>query len=413
VLSAGVGVCACVQVPADACVNYAVELLACGEPAEPATMPLAARVQWLRGHKRRGNLLFHSGLFRRAASEYRASLRGFESVTDADATHCSEDKDEDIGKHLVSTLESSFGGHEPAALADASPHALRERRSDCKKDERSRGGKASRYVYVENLDYKTNKRMLTEHFDVYGECRVISGPGALGAAVLEFNKAEEAAEAIEELDATDFGCRRIEVRAAWPEEFEDMTSSPSAGGNNPCASPSSLLTSSASPLLPGLGSAGGLYRATSRPPSKDASELVIERKSELPAASSVHKLLAELRSLRLDCHSNLAAALLVLKQYDQAVLECDRALLLDPTHTKSLLRRGKLHSLRKDDAAAARDLDKVLALDPGSSQAARALKAVKARLAKQKQDELTLYGNMFASRPTTSRSSGKETGSVS
>ena len=60
-----------------------------------------------------------------------------------------------------------------------------------------------------NLNHKTNKRVLEEKFDLYGDVKIEMGRGC---AVLTYDNAKDAAEAVQELDDTDFDGKRIEVR---------------------------------------------------------------------------------------------------------------------------------------------------------------------------------------------------------
>uniref|UniRef100_A0A7C9EMM7 Uncharacterized protein n=1 Tax=Opuntia streptacantha TaxID=393608 RepID=A0A7C9EMM7_OPUST len=76
----------------------------------------------------------------------------------------------------------------------------------------------------------------------------------------------------------------------------------------------------------------------------------------------------ELRSI---CHANRAICFLKLGKYSETVKECTKALELNPSYVKALVRRGEaLEKLERYDEAIA-DMKKILELDPSNDQARR------------------------------------------
>ncbi|KAK3041038.1 hypothetical protein RJ639_026835 [Escallonia herrerae] len=90
-------------------------------------------------------------------------------------------------------------------------------------------------------------------------------------------------------------------------------------------------------------------------------ELALQLGSEIPAS-------AELQSI---CHSNRATCYFKLGKYEDTIKECTKALELNPTYMKALLRRGEGHQKLEHYEEAIADLKKVLELDPSNNQARR------------------------------------------
>mmetsp|Transcript_21582 Transcript_21582/g.56290 ORF Transcript_21582/g.56290 Transcript_21582/m.56290 type:complete len:420 (-) Transcript_21582:972-2231(-) len=79
-------------------------------------------------------------------------------------------------------------------------------------------------------------------------------------------------------------------------------------------------------------------------------------------------------------HANRAAAYIKLKMWDAAELDCDNALLVDPEHTKAMIRRAAARLELGKAEPALQDLEAALARDPQNAQIMamheRALKAL-------------------------------------
>ncbi|KAL6616188.1 hypothetical protein ACP70R_038458 [Stipagrostis hirtigluma subsp. patula] len=85
---------------------------------------------------------------------------------------------------------------------------------------------------------------------------------------------------------------------------------------------------------------------------------------------------AELESAedtRSACHSNRAVCFLKLGKYDETIKECTKALELNPSYLKALLRRAEAHQKLEHYDEAIADMKKVLELDPSNEQAKRSL----------------------------------------
>lgn len=79
---------------------------------------------------------------------------------------------------------------------------------------------------------------------------------------------------------------------------------------------------------------------------------------------------AEIRAI---CHNNRATCFFKLEKYEDSVKECTKALELNPTYMKPLLRKSEAHEKLEnyDDAIAV--LKKILELDPSNHQARRTI----------------------------------------
>uniref|UniRef100_A0ACD5XYR4 Uncharacterized protein n=1 Tax=Avena sativa TaxID=4498 RepID=A0ACD5XYR4_AVESA len=73
------------------------------------------------------------------------------------------------------------------------------------------------------------------------------------------------------------------------------------------------------------------------------------------------------------CHSNRAVCFLKLGKYDETIKECSRALELNPSYVKALLRRGEAHEKLEHYDEAIADMEKAIELDPSNAQAKRSL----------------------------------------
>ncbi|XP_031285097.1 tetratricopeptide repeat protein 1 [Pistacia vera] len=87
-------------------------------------------------------------------------------------------------------------------------------------------------------------------------------------------------------------------------------------------------------------------------------------------SASVPEELNELRSI---CHSNRAVCFLKLGKYENTIKECTKALELNPTYMKALVRRAEAHEKLEHFEEAIADLKKILELDPANNQAGKTI----------------------------------------
>lgn len=98
---------------------------------------------------------------------------------------------------------------------------------------------------------------------------------------------------------------------------------------------------------------------------------------EMPSSS-------EIRSI---CHANSAACLLKLEKYDDAIKECTKALELNPTYMKALIRKAEAHEKLENFEEAIADLKKILELDSSNVQARRGIQRLEP-LAAEKREKM-------------------------
>nr|XP_011471074.1 PREDICTED: retrovirus-related Pol polyprotein from transposon gypsy [Fragaria vesca subsp. vesca] len=92
----------------------------------------------------------------------------------------------------------------------------------------------------------------------------------------------------------------------------------------------------------------------------------------------------ELRSI---CHSNRAICFSKLGKYEDAVKECTKALELNHTYLKALIRRAEAHEKLEQFEEAIADLKKILELDPSNVQARKAIRRLEP-LAEAKREKM-------------------------
>ncbi|KAK9275189.1 hypothetical protein L1049_022450 [Liquidambar formosana] len=92
-------------------------------------------------------------------------------------------------------------------------------------------------------------------------------------------------------------------------------------------------------------------------------ELALQVAPDMPSS-------VEIRSV---CHSNRAICFLKMGKYEYTIKECTKALELNPTYMKALLRRGEAHEKLDHFEEAIADMKKILELDPSNDQAKRAI----------------------------------------
>ncbi|NXL90447.1 FKBP4 isomerase, partial [Alectura lathami] len=98
------------------------------------------------------------------------------------------------------------------------------------------------------------------------------------------------------------------------------------------------------------------------------------------------------KSLRLAAHLNLAMCHLKLKEYSQALENCDKALELDSSNEKGLFRRGEAHLAVNDFELAREDFQKVIQLYPSNKAAKVQLVTCQQKIREQQKK---MYANMF------------------
>lgn len=101
------------------------------------------------------------------------------------------------------------------------------------------------------------------------------------------------------------------------------------------------------------------------------------------------------KSLRLAAHLNLAMCHLKLKEYSQALENCNKALELDSSNEKGLFRRGEAHLAVNDFELARGDFQKVIQLYPSNKAAKVQLVTCQQKIREQHEKEKKMYANMF------------------
>ncbi|XP_071737143.1 uncharacterized protein [Rutidosis leptorrhynchoides] len=77
--------------------------------------------------------------------------------------------------------------------------------------------------------------------------------------------------------------------------------------------------------------------------------------------------------IRAICHNNRATCFFKLGKYEDTVKECTKALELNPTYIKALIRRGEAHEKLDNYDEAIADMKKILELDPSNYQSKRTI----------------------------------------
>ncbi|NWJ08576.1 FKBP4 isomerase, partial [Crypturellus undulatus] len=116
----------------------------------------------------------------------------------------------------------------------------------------------------------------------------------------------------------------------------------------------------------------------------------LEHESGLPDEED-----AKAKSLRLAAHLNLAMCHLKLKEYSQALENCNKALELDSSNEKGLFRRGEAHLAVNDFELARDDFQKVIQLYPSNKAAKVQLITCQQKIREQHEKEKKMYANMF------------------
>ncbi|OQS04145.1 hypothetical protein THRCLA_03590 [Thraustotheca clavata] len=84
----------------------------------------------------------------------------------------------------------------------------------------------------------------------------------------------------------------------------------------------------------------------------------------------------EIQQLLVTSHTNIAMARIKLEQYDLAIEACDKALSLNPTNVKALVRKAQAYSSRGKYSTAKDILRKALEIEPKNGTVRKALQQV-------------------------------------
>ncbi|KAK4712890.1 hypothetical protein R3W88_018797 [Solanum pinnatisectum] len=106
-------------------------------------------------------------------------------------------------------------------------------------------------------------------------------------------------------------------------------------------------------------------------------ELALQVAADIPSST-------EIRSI---CHANRAACFTKLGKHEETIKECTKALELNPTYTKALVRRAEAHEKLEHFEEAITDMTKILELEPSHDQARRTVMRLKP-LADEKREKM-------------------------
>ncbi|XP_022755361.1 tetratricopeptide repeat protein 1-like [Durio zibethinus] len=106
-------------------------------------------------------------------------------------------------------------------------------------------------------------------------------------------------------------------------------------------------------------------------------EIALQVTAEIPSS-------VEIRSI---CYSNRAVCFLKLGKYEETIKECTKALELNPSYIKALVRRGEAHEKLEHFEEAIADMKKILELDPSNDQARKSIRRLEP-LAAEKREKM-------------------------
>eukprot|EP00218_Dolichomastix_sp_CCMP3274_P005528 CAMPEP_0170159242 /NCGR_PEP_ID=MMETSP0033_2-20121228/70240_1 /TAXON_ID=195969 /ORGANISM="Dolichomastix tenuilepis, Strain CCMP3274" /LENGTH=550 /DNA_ID=CAMNT_0010396715 /DNA_START=15 /DNA_END=1667 /DNA_ORIENTATION=+ len=101
------------------------------------------------------------------------------------------------------------------------------------------------------------------------------------------------------------------------------------------------------------------------------------------------------KAIKLSVFSNLAAVGLKLKEYKEVIDSCNKALELDGGNVKVLFRRAQAATATEDFDIASADIKKILEKEEKNRDALVLRKALKEKMAKQREKDAKIFGNMF------------------
>ncbi|KAL0916486.1 hypothetical protein M5K25_014006 [Dendrobium thyrsiflorum] len=106
-------------------------------------------------------------------------------------------------------------------------------------------------------------------------------------------------------------------------------------------------------------------------------EFALQIASEIPSSQEVCSM----------CHANRAVCFSKLGKYDDAIKESNKALELNPSYVKALIRRGEAHEKLEHYEEAIADMKKIIELDPSYEQATRNIRRLEP-LAAEKREKM-------------------------
>jgi len=101
------------------------------------------------------------------------------------------------------------------------------------------------------------------------------------------------------------------------------------------------------------------------------------------------------KELKLPLYLNLAACKLHTKEYSEVKENCKKALEIDPSNTKALLRRGKAFIELDEWDSAKQDLNKALEVDPNNVEIKKELVHLNKKIANQNAKDKKMYKGLF------------------
>eukprot|EP01026_Neomeris_dumetosa_P027847 TRINITY_DN225_c1_g1_i1.p1 TRINITY_DN225_c1_g1~~TRINITY_DN225_c1_g1_i1.p1 ORF type:complete len:578 (+),score=125.51 TRINITY_DN225_c1_g1_i1:85-1818(+) len=105
---------------------------------------------------------------------------------------------------------------------------------------------------------------------------------------------------------------------------------------------------------------------------------------------------ADAKEVRKSTHLNLAASLLKLEQWKEALKNCDKVLEKESDNVKALYRRAQAYLGTKDFLEAGRDINRALIVDPDNQDLKILHKRLKQMEKIQNKKDAKVYGNIFA-----------------
>ncbi|KAM4588390.1 peptidyl-prolyl cis-trans isomerase FKBP5 [Odontesthes bonariensis] len=97
----------------------------------------------------------------------------------------------------------------------------------------------------------------------------------------------------------------------------------------------------------------------------------------------------------LTAHLNLALCFLRLKEFSQAVENCNKVIDLDDSNEKALFRRGEARLFRNEFSLAMADFQKVLRVNPSNRAALAQISICQSRIKEHHEQDKKIYANMF------------------
>eukprot|EP01062_Namystynia_karyoxenos_P011409 TRINITY_DN14079_c0_g1_i1.p2 TRINITY_DN14079_c0_g1~~TRINITY_DN14079_c0_g1_i1.p2 ORF type:complete len:493 (+),score=245.68 TRINITY_DN14079_c0_g1_i1:93-1481(+) len=107
----------------------------------------------------------------------------------------------------------------------------------------------------------------------------------------------------------------------------------------------------------------------------------------------------ELRKIKLPCLTNLAAVELALKEWKSCIEHCGKALEIDKSSVKALLRRAKAYNAIDEWDLCRADIQRIIGdggLDPANEEAKKELERVQKKIRAQTAKDKACYGNLFS-----------------